>query len=324
MKKYLFLAAFIAAFGFFALGETSEQAEEIDYLLFMPNSSNQFVNESQAGIQLDKLAKYLTGRNLVSGQIHVNGYAAEAKNDIEPVGLSTNRALFVINELQKRGVQKDLFSQPVGYGSVDTWGSNTDEQNRIPNRRVRIMVDDTILTPETIKADDSGSAAADTGAGNTTANEGNSGSENLKAASGFDFPWGILFLLLLLLLIILLIYLLAKHKRDSAGKSTAIAPPAVSAALTSMPPPVEEPDSKNIVKSNEPAAVPEIKSYLIVDLEEEIRRRAYELYLERNDQNGDAKGDWYVAVYEVCARYEASGYETGFWDEHWQAKKPIV
>ena len=45
-----------------------------------------------------------------------------------------------------------------------------------------------------------------------------------------------------------------------------------------------------------------------VNLDEEIRRRAYELYLQRNGSNGDPVGDWFVAEREVRARHAAAGH----------------
>ena len=39
------------------------------------------------------------------------------------------------------------------------------------------------------------------------------------------------------------------------------------------------------------------------NLDEEIRRRAYELYLERNGAAGDPNRDWFVAEREVRSRY---------------------
>ena len=145
-KKYFILIIFVFC-GLLAFGEV----DELDYLLFLPNSSNQFVNNEQAVIQLDKLSKYLMEKKLTKGQIFVYGYAAEVKNDIEPMNLSKDRALFVVNELQKRGVSKEFFSDPVAYGSVELWGNNTNEQERGPNRRVRIMLDGNVLTPSAIK-----------------------------------------------------------------------------------------------------------------------------------------------------------------------------
>lgn len=43
-----------------------------------------------------------------------------------------------------------------------------------------------------------------------------------------------------------------------------------------------------------------------VDLNEEIRRRAYELYVERKGAAGDPVGDWFIAEREVRARYAAA------------------
>lgn len=40
-----------------------------------------------------------------------------------------------------------------------------------------------------------------------------------------------------------------------------------------------------------------------VNLEDEIRRRAYELFLERKGAAGDPNGDWLVAEREVRARF---------------------
>jgi len=41
-------------------------------------------------------------------------------------------------------------------------------------------------------------------------------------------------------------------------------------------------------------------------LEEEIRQRAYELYLERNGSPGDQNQDWLVAEREVLAKHQVS------------------
>jgi Protein of unknown function (DUF2934) len=40
-----------------------------------------------------------------------------------------------------------------------------------------------------------------------------------------------------------------------------------------------------------------------INLDEEIRRRAYELFLERKGVAGDPAADWFVAEREVRARY---------------------
>ncbi len=43
-------------------------------------------------------------------------------------------------------------------------------------------------------------------------------------------------------------------------------------------------------------------------LDEEIRRRAYELYLQRNGKAGDPNRDWIVAEREVRARHATAGH----------------
>jgi len=45
-----------------------------------------------------------------------------------------------------------------------------------------------------------------------------------------------------------------------------------------------------------------------VNLDEEIRRRAYELYLQRNGAAGDPNRDWFVAEREVRARHATVGH----------------
>ena len=150
MKKLSFVSFFLLFIVLFAFSEPETQ-EEIDYLLFLPDESSLFVNETQAMIQLDNLAKYLLGKSLTPGQIYVYGYAAFAENEIDPVRLSTERAIFIIGELQRRGIARNLFASPVGHGSVYLWGGNTHEDNRSPNRRVRVILDGSIVTPEIIK-----------------------------------------------------------------------------------------------------------------------------------------------------------------------------
>ena len=244
-----------AFLGLPAFGDTGEQ--EIDFLLFSPNSSNRFVDEEREKIHLDNLARYLLSRDLAPGQIHVHGYTAAAKNDVEPMGLSKDRAFFVINELERRGVPSILFSEPVAHGEVDLWGSNITEGDRNPNRRVRIMLDGNYLTAAALVA-----------------------TEETAGARSW-FPWVLLPLLALLALFLLFML------RSKEGTTA--------------------------------AAVTACGSY--VNLEEEIRRRAYELYLAREGQNGDADTDWYKAVPEICARYEAAVYDVYTEDGYWWAHR---
>jgi hypothetical protein len=106
------------------------------------------------------------------------------------------------------------------------------------------------------------------------------------------FPWILLLVLLIIALIAALLYFLSKHRRSAVADAPS------------------EPDS------TAPIAPPgETKA----NLEEEIRRRAYELYLQRSGQNGDADGDWYAAVSEICARYKALGFKVNPEDGCWWA-----
>ena len=51
--------------------------------------------------------------------------------------------------------------------------------------------------------------------------------------------------------------------------------------------------------------VPEVrKNAKTVDLNEEIRRRAYEIYLERRGTAGDEHQDWLSAEREIRARHQ--------------------
>ena len=286
MKKQFIILALFIVFGFFTFVNAAEQ-EEIDFLLFFPNSGDQFVNTEQANIQLDNLAKYLRERSLVSGQIIVYGYAAVADNEIEPLNLSMDRAVFVINELQKRGVSGDLFSDPVAYGAVNLWGSNSDEESRIPNRRVRILLDGNFLTPLVIQAAEPEIVPAII--------------EDTVSETGSKFPWKLLLFLLLIPLIIALILLAASHRKKPTDDTAGEEAPQVSAVTPPPAPPV--------------AATRERE----VDLDEEIRLRAYELSGRRSDWEGDMDGDWYMAMCEILPRYEAAGYRIDFMNGHWMA-----
>jgi len=317
MKKRCLASVLFVFVGFWAVGDTEKQ-EEIDYLLFLPDSSSLFVNEEQAMVQLDNLAKYLMGRNFIPGQIYVYGYAAFAENDIEPVNLSRDRALWVINELQKRGVPHNLFSAPVGHGSVDLWGSNTDEEGRSPNRRVRVVLDDKVLTLETLKA-------AEPEIPVVTIDIEEDVEAPISQESTTDeskpFPWWILLLLPLLGLI----FLLFKKKKNTGRKTAkpekiekpiaAPVPAPVVANETVKPVPVP-------VAASEPVK-PVTTSTFTVNLEEEIRFRSYELYLRRNGHSEDHYEDWCRAVCEISAKYEADGYQVYRENENWWARKVI-
>jgi hypothetical protein len=143
MKK-LFLGFLLVCF-FMVLTFGDDNGEEVGFLLFQPNLGNAFVNDEQASVQLDLIAQNIIERNLGSGQINIHGYAAVADNDIDPNKLSEERALFILNELQKRGISRGSFSVPEGHGAVTLFGIN--EEDLMPNRRVIVLVQPVVVPP---------------------------------------------------------------------------------------------------------------------------------------------------------------------------------
>ncbi|MDR0301337.1 MAG: OmpA family protein, partial [Treponema sp.] len=209
MKKWYFTFIFFVFYGISVFGDNNKQ-EEIDFLLFLPNSSNLFADEEQAFIQLDNLAQYLSNKNFSPGQIIVYGYTAFAPNDIEPIDLSRERAVFVINELQRRGISKNLFSEPVGYGSVNLWGDNTDEDDRKLNRRVRVLLDGEsplLITQEIINSD--------------SVYKESILRKDIPVKSGRRFPWWN-WLLILALFTALIFLLLKKRSRKTVNKTETV------------------------------------------------------------------------------------------------------
>ena len=297
MKKLSLILIILVFTCFLAFSDTEEQ-EEIDYLLFMPNSASQFVNQEEAMLQLDSIAAYLSGRNLSPGQISIYGYSAYVMNDIDGEELSRERAQFVTRELQSRGLRSELFAQILGLGEVDLWGSNEDEDERSPNRRVRILIDGVIITPAVIASPPPPTVTppppTPAPAAPVTQDE----------SSGF--PWW----LLLIPLLLLLIFFLAKRSKKKE------APPEKETAPIKEEP-VPEPAAV-------PAAAPIVPvpiTFTYANLEEEIRNCAYGFYLGRNGQDENPYEDWCKAVIVVCARYSSKGYETYTEDGTWMAKR---
>jgi hypothetical protein len=319
MGKRYFVVVFLVFVGLFAFADTGEQ-EEVDFLLFLPNSDSEFVDEGKAMIQLDNVAKYVLGKKPHSGQIHVYGYTADVVNDIDSANLSKARAQWVIDELRKRGVAGELFADPVAYGPVNLWGSNVNEEDRSPNRRVRILLDGAVLTPAVLAPVDPVvepvvELVIEPEITITVADDGGSVNyEDTKERSRSKFPW---LILLLLLALAALLFLLSLLKRKSKKEKPVPAKPRVMQA--------EAP-----VIDTQPAVVPVVPvaavttNEIVVNLDEEIRFRSYELYLLRYGQNEDEIADWYRAVKEICGRYEASGYQTYQAEGSWWAKKTIV
>jgi Protein of unknown function (DUF2934) len=62
--------------------------------------------------------------------------------------------------------------------------------------------------------------------------------------------------------------------------------------------------SKAVTSVPQTTAIPEVKNNgASLDLEAEIRRRAYELYEERGCMPGHESEDWVVAEREIVARF---------------------
>ena len=213
MKKLYLIIIFLAFSGLLALAEQ----EEIGFLLFLPNTSNRLVNEERSMIELDNLANYIMGRNLISGQIHIIGYAAVAVNDISSVDISRDRALFVINELQKRGVSGYLFSQPLAYGEVNLWGNNTAEEEMSPNRRARILLHENFPAPPAV----------------VNITEEAARQEFLLDESGSRFPWKILLILFGFIVLAAIIFFLLKSRKSSSGIAESLAVPISPMAVNS-------------------------------------------------------------------------------------------
>jgi len=305
MKKRYFVLIF-SVFCCISLFGDNHTQEEVDFLLFSPNSGNRFENEEQAFIQLNKLAQYLSNKNPSPGQIIVCGYAAYAPNNIKSVDLSRERALTVMDELQKRGISKELFSDPVGYGAVSTWGDNADEDARKLNRRVRILLSGEspiTITQEIIAAEIETPKANIPKVETPRASTGNTVKEKPSAPEGTPkFPWWILPLLALLLLMFLLF---KKRSREQVHKK----------GITNAQPQIPITESKHRFASEEAVTT------WMVNLDEEIRLRAYELSQQRGGSGDYREQDWYNAVHEISTWYTACGHSVftdgGYW---WAAR----
>jgi len=296
MKKIYFAFLLFIICGFFIFGN-NDKLEEVDFLLFMPNSGNRFVDEEKAFIQLNKLAQYLSNKELNPGQIIVCGYAAYAPNDIKSVDLSRERALTVIEELQKRGISKELFADPVGYGAVYLWGNNANENDKKLNRRVRVLLDGESPVPVTNEI-----ITAETEKENSR-NKKLFVPEYISKESNSKFPWW--FFLLLALLLLLFLLLLKKKSQKQIKKDK----------------PQNEQTQASTKESLHEFAPEEALTTWMVNLDDEIRLRAYELSLERGGSGDYQKQDWYNAVHEISAWYTACGHSVYINDGCWWAAR---
>jgi len=315
MKKRYFVFIFSVLCCIVVFGDTGTQ-EEVDFLLFSPNSGSRFENEEKAFVQLNNLAQYLLSKNPVPGQIIVYGYAAYAPNEIKSTDLSKERALTVIEELQKRGISKELFADPVGYGAVYLWGNNDTENARKLNRRVRVLLDGESspipITQEIITAETEASAKAEDIIPEIIYTAPIAPEITLyytPKKESFKFPWWILPLLAFLALAFILFFLLGKRSRKTVYKDGIVNAQAPETVILPEP---------------EPAKV--MTTYT-VNLDDEIRVRAYELSQQRRvagqcDEQGDYREqDWYNAVREISAWYKASGHSVFIDDGCWWASR---
>ncbi|MDR2798219.1 MAG: hypothetical protein LBB80_07730 [Treponema sp.] len=138
MKKISFVLFSLLVSCFFMFGQEKKE----HHFFFEPNLGDKFTDETQMFSQLDDLATDLKERRIAYDSISVDGYAAFFENGINPEELSEKRAIFLKEELIKRGVPSELFSKPhgKGYGSVSKWGDNSSEIERKPNRRAIVSV----------------------------------------------------------------------------------------------------------------------------------------------------------------------------------------
>jgi len=66
--------------------------------------------------------------------------------------------------------------------------------------------------------------------------------------------------------------------------------------------------TKKAVSAQPPMASPSMQTASNGNLQEEIRRRAYELYLQRGSTPGNESDDWLVAEREVLSRAASAGH----------------
>ncbi len=94
-----------------------------------------------------------------------------------------------------------------------------------------------------------------------------------------------------------------RSKKAVAPTTPAVAQAAseVSKEVSEVPKPVSKPEVVKEVRKNGKGA-----NVVPINLEEEIRRRAYELYLERRATSGGGSGDenqdWLIAEREILSR----------------------
>jgi hypothetical protein len=123
--------------------------------------------------------------------------------------------------------------------------------------------------------------------------------------TSFKFPWWILPLLLFALLAFIILFMLKRKSRELVYNAGAV----------NVQPQIKE----TVIV---PVPIANAVSSYTVNLDEEIRTRAYELSLQRCNGQGDYRDqDWYNAVREISAWYIACGHsvypdEGSWWASH--------
>jgi hypothetical protein len=137
------IISILLLFGICLIGFTQSTSEtkEIGYIIFTPDSVV-FENEFEAKELLDQYTKSINEISSKERQIHINGYTAIFNNEIDPHELSTDRANIILNELLLRGISSERFDIIKGNGETNNWGNNNISENRKPNRRVTISIDE--------------------------------------------------------------------------------------------------------------------------------------------------------------------------------------
>jgi hypothetical protein len=128
---------------------------------------------------------------------------------------------------------------------------------------------------------------------------------NLTAIAVTKFPWYILIPYLFIPLVPILFFTRRRHENEKD---------VIIEGRGEIQPSAED------VKEDILASISEETGVIVVDLDDEIRQRAQELYEQRGGHDGNSYEDWYKAYPEIRAKYEAQGYSTQLDPETWRWK----
>jgi outer membrane protein OmpA-like peptidoglycan-associated protein len=106
-----------------------------DKLLFDPGKS---VLKSDAYSALNALADIL--RTYPQSKVRIDGHTDNTGIDADNIKLSEDRAVSVLNELQKRDLPNTIKFETKGFGSSKPVASNASEDGRSQNRRVDVLI----------------------------------------------------------------------------------------------------------------------------------------------------------------------------------------